>query len=1117
MVLLLFYRKFRRLKSRTRTSSQIDEMTLPYPRGGHYPGRRQVPSSLPAALTNQAISVKNKISASLTSNKNGSLLKQKNGDARKQASGFPIPDVDEYNQMSNFEEIELDSLSSADYPDADVYNLQESRFYDYGYGSSNLTSFEKRFHKYVRESSNKSTASLQSSGNSAPILPHTPLDGAGSSIEHHQTSAPSLQQYKDSTKLPPVKPKRTFDYMNSHLHRGFENRGYAHDYDGVDHVTEDRWSNTQEEQDSDSVSELNSPAHDRIHDSATESEGTQETVSAGSSSASEKRPRILKCVSFDESQLKATNARLRVNDQTPRRKVSTVSVPSSEHLEVPDSGFKKPRSMYETVDNLAAVSEDSPPTTQFFIGNSSDTSAINEDVKSSSLTRKKTPNTEPESALNEPKTSNQKLDFDASRKSEEKHVMQDGPEVKVKSDFVTPIISVAAKKILEGRNSRKLKQQNSCEGAGDEGVSRYLASGDISKYTEYIRDRTSSAPASALVSPAPPNKTVQILNVQNIPKIILTKEDSSAKDDANKPQEQIALAPSRTRRIARANNPFLIEVDRSASASEKVRRASAPSMPLGSKANDGGTREDMMTRSASGEFLSAGLGGRSHASPHTARSWSAEFYDLMAKSRANDPLNDKFFKQMIDERYETLFGRKYPEISSLSRSPAMSPRVVKRRAAERKVASLDRDLNPHKLMMMLNKESEIDAQLTGNRWSSRRFYREDAPQDTYTSGLKNNPKKFSNLNVAQRPVLMPGTDGCEDDSGRSEENGPASHKDNILENSITGSKMKPPRNTSLSEVTELRTGDSITRMDQDDGSGKEDGGHQVTSGKSSVDMRTKNPQSSTRRPVSDSMIFFQDNTLNFQTDRDPPSKYYRSDDPPSKYYRSHDPPSRFYTPDDPPSERYMLDDPQAKHYRPDDQSAKLNKPITEQTPLENKPRGLERQRDIDSDTETNPDETSDTETTTRPHETYSVGWEHQDQSPSKTQVKPYRRNRRIFSSEDGVNVTDEIHQNTTTSKEEELIQPHHDVTLIQQHRDVTLIQQHRDVTEFCDHDDSNSEASGQDDAHALGSSEADSSDSSTDSEDDSGDASSYTINMEDTAEDDNITLGGLYTHQSSNV
>lgn len=183
-----------------------------------------------------------------------------------------------------------------------------------------------------------------------------------------------------------------------------------------------------------------------------------------------------------------------------------------------------------------------------------------------------------------------------------------------------------------------------------------------------------------------------------IPTIVLTKEEDEKMTETkgqNNMLHNVESKPARVRRIARANNPFLIEID-SLMVSEKVRRSSAPSMtPRCKSTRDAGCR-DRMVRSASNDHLLS-YNRANRLDPRPLRPWSSEFFDMIINSDGYS--NDARFKKMIDDRYDALFSHRHPYSAVSSRrddhgfQQDLPPRIWKLLTSSH--ASLPRDQQGH--------------------------------------------------------------------------------------------------------------------------------------------------------------------------------------------------------------------------------------------------------------------------------------------------------------------------------------------------------------------------------------------------------------------------------------
>lgn len=198
-----------------------------------------------------------------------------------------------------------------------------------------------------------------------------------------------------------------------------------------------------------------------------------------------------------------------------------------------------------------------------------------------------------------------------------------------------------------------------------------------------------------------------------IPKIVLSAVDSSFEEtECNGPSDEgsfdsdhsnIPRTRTKPRRIARANNPFGIEGDLPIQDTNRltvprVRRLSASSLPLLSNWNkieneNLNNCRDIFYQglSSSSSFSNLNKDNNQRMEDlklENARSWSAEFFDLINQMKSEDISKEKAgrCKRMIDERYNLLFGRKYSDVDKIhlwdppQLFPGnLSPRFQKRR------------------------------------------------------------------------------------------------------------------------------------------------------------------------------------------------------------------------------------------------------------------------------------------------------------------------------------------------------------------------------------------------------------------------------------------------------
>ncbi|XP_035829744.1 microtubule-associated protein futsch-like [Aplysia californica] len=222
-----------------------------------------------------------------------------------------------------------------------------------------------------------------------------------------------------------------------------------------------------------------------------------------------------------------------------------------------------------------------------------------------------------------------------------------------------------------------------------------------------------------------------ISRTPTIPRIVLPaeeeeeeEEDSEEIDDRSDTVSALSSqSPSpRLRRVARANNPFLIEADPVRFKPEKTRRSSAPAMraersPFGSPVMRG---KQLMSRSTSGGTIGHSRDDNRLLSGtldrHLSRSWSSEFYDYLLTARDvgreidNDSLN-----KIINDRYNALFSGRFADLSAelaMERhsSPVnLSPRLVKRRDAHKTSRKLSPDLGSSSQSSSSSRASPADS------------------------------------------------------------------------------------------------------------------------------------------------------------------------------------------------------------------------------------------------------------------------------------------------------------------------------------------------------------------------------------------------------------------------
>ncbi|CAL1533727.1 unnamed protein product [Lymnaea stagnalis] len=742
--------------------------------------------------------------------KSNSLPSNASGTRLNPGIGLPKNFSGELNKKSSFddanlyERIELDRLNGIDTTDGDVRQMQaESRLYDYGYGASNIQNFEKRFHKYIRENSNKNPNLYQAHSSypvsSAPNGGRTVVREVGvrtsaqHDLSHVEDESRSTSHNSGLKTYPPAKPRRSMQTNSNELKEDEEgdetayvNKGYVTDND-----YENRRDNGEQDQ-TDNGEDLDSDTNSHVTEEDAETSSDVPNDSSKTSLLGDKRHVISKCVSFDESQLEDNRGKPRALHAAshPVRKVSTVSEPSSEYLMVPEEKrLTGSTSMYDTVDNLSHVDGASAHVSRFFIGSFAEEDRVNlsgpkrnsptRNADSSHRSRGQDGNFFDNSALVSTRATPSNKEPEQSGQSGQPG--QPGTTYSnAKPAFVFPSVSQASKKILEGRKSKKLEPRSSTDGGqrngaveNTDGRSRHLegkSSFSITNAKKY----------SPIVNSIERDHVDLNGSTRPIPKIVLTKDAGELQEDGLATSTATVLNPPRARRIARANNPFLIEVDRSVepSPTDKVRRSSAPSMASSLDVGVNASARRGMTRSVSGELLgmaARAAAGNSGINPYTIRSWSTEFQNLMTSSSVDDPKSEKRLKQMIDERYNVLFGNKYPDINRMDMrtSPAISPRIVKRRhAAKVKASSLERDGDYTHVMLAHQEEPETDGstdspdalvygyddimQVLGET-TNKQLTRGKGSH----GGTEEHVQQPFDVSKGARPSLQQGTDGCD--------------------------------------------------------------------------------------------------------------------------------------------------------------------------------------------------------------------------------------------------------------------------------------------------------------------------------------------------------------------
>ncbi|KAK6972772.1 hypothetical protein BgiMline_023934 [Biomphalaria glabrata] len=684
---------------------------------------------------------------------------------RKPWSNLPRNESREYFEMFDLEKSGQSKLSSMDSVDNGeewtTKYVQETRLYDYGIGdlrnqNNNLT---------LGEQSNKFQSGLGISPRTprrdeSPVFgtaPRFSKQSAALSFEEVRWSDVQLRQQKVNT-IPPVKPKRVFtfdklqvpyspsrqrlaglvsrgfisDVNNQGFSSGIDNQGFSSDFE-----SERSHSKHHKEEGDDNV-EGHIQSRLKGNNYNQKLSISPDVQMRNMYGVDDRRHRILKCASYDESKLQV-ESRQPLYKNTPTRKISTVSEPARELLDIPESSIAKSKWMYPSVDNLDQI--DSPYHSDEHVN-----IVYSGSEQSNTFVTLQTGDFS--STVQENKSTGNVF-FIKSEDNKKSHMETSQTDLgakKSKPDFIFPIISKASKKILEVRNSRKLENAKTFETHSQENPSSRrlssLSDEDVSK-VENVKTVGSASPCSVS---------------QSVPKIILTNE--SEEDEGDIVQGQGKMSKLKTargvRRIARANNPFLIEIDQSSSIkSEKFRRASAPSMPSNVDPNVHLVVSQGLTRSSSSELLRAPMLAADVS--RTTSSWS-ELYNLVTHSPEHDSEQRERVKKMIDDRYEALFGNKTPGYALADRLEGRdlwSPRIAKRRhIAKSKAASLERDSS---LTHIEEKDSE-----TGNYpsvlASDRRRHsdepwrpREDVPRIS----------SLSEGNSSTRKMLTHGTDGCD--------------------------------------------------------------------------------------------------------------------------------------------------------------------------------------------------------------------------------------------------------------------------------------------------------------------------------------------------------------------
>ncbi|KAH9500575.1 hypothetical protein Btru_072305 [Bulinus truncatus] len=507
----------------------------------------------------------------------------------------------------------------------------------------------------------------------------------------------ALHRAKKITPAPPLKPKRVYaPQPNQPRCAGFENKGFqpepasARSSGSVD-LAIDRGVKIGKDLAETEYYGRRGENHDQ--------QGTHvapDVMRRHPPSVDERRQRILKCTSYDESKL-AADAKPPENKMGPTRKISTVSEPAREYLTVPESSIAKSRWMYPSVDNLAQNDG---------VGSIVRLSGLS--LAGSGLDQGEQSVKEDGRRVEVNSHGSQTLDSDNRENSPERYKVTEkvpgagssghDPSTKPASDFIFPIISKATKKILEVRNSRKLVPTSSNESSDQFEHTNGHGPVQSPELDTHSADGHDAALGS---SPPSPVKYGPI-----VPKIILTNEteDEGGESGLDEGLRRATPSPSRgARRIARANNPFLIEFDKPASKkSEKFRRSSAPSMPFNLDPNVHLATTLGMTRSSSGELLRAPSVDASGGGALTLSSWSRQFYNLVNRVPENDPDHRQRVKKMIDDRYEALFGRGYPDVAGNVRHDGGGARAARLANRKIKASSLDRDSNlTHSLITYL--------------------------------------------------------------------------------------------------------------------------------------------------------------------------------------------------------------------------------------------------------------------------------------------------------------------------------------------------------------------------------------------------------------------------------
>ncbi|RUS73065.1 hypothetical protein EGW08_019180 [Elysia chlorotica] len=294
---------------------------------------------------------------------------------------------------------------------------------------------------------------------------------------------------------------------------------------------------------------------------------------------------------------------------------------------------------------------------------------------------------------------------------------------------------------------------------------------------------------------------VNIHSDTKVPKITISDRYNtveSAFKDIDQMEEMYAQDDLDPYRITSSVSSFSQNTNYEESLADKMRRFSAPNMTGQSPQMP--SISPAFRRRIFKSISSDGLGGddvwwRSKdwgTLPDYQRSWSDDFYDLFMRTGSNDPEKAEYFKRMLNDRYEALFGKKYPGLKfgaskvnvdgvckRLGVTDNPSPRTVKRRSAATRQKRLSRESSPsHSPYSSIDALSSTEDQIARSPRGSQdgaehlrkpdRFqafsYNKAGPSlrdwapDSGSMGVKPTPTP-----EPQRPDLAEGTDGADSD------------------------------------------------------------------------------------------------------------------------------------------------------------------------------------------------------------------------------------------------------------------------------------------------------------------------------------------------------------------